>query len=121
MKKITFLLVAFMATMFCGCSSDDDDDSSNLLEGTTWVADDGEERFTLAFQKSSVTLTYVYDTNGDGIINAADGKGETITGTYTLDGNNVSVKTKDTIAHGTVSGNQMTLSADGDSITYTKK
>lgn len=121
MKKITFLLVAFIATMFCGCSSDDDD-SSNFLEGTTWVSyEEGDgERLTLIFQKTTATFIYEYDSNGDGILNSADTKEESSV-TYTLDGNNITIKEGSNTTSGTISGNKMTLSSDGDYVIYYKK
>lgn len=116
MKKITFLLVAFMATMLCACSSDDD--SSNSLEGTTWVADEGDvEVFTLSFQKSTFKLTFVYDENLDGKPEETD----TMSGTYSLDGSNVTLEGDGTKEYGSISGNKMTFSTDGDVVVYHKK
>lgn len=120
MKKITFLLVALMATMLCSCSSDDDNNDSNFLEGTTWVADDGEEIFTLKFQKTTATFIYQRDDNGDGIFGADDTKTET-TVNYTLDGNNIVIKEGNNTSTGTVSGNKMVLGNDGDTVTYYKQ
>ena len=119
MKKLTFILVALMATVFSACSSDDDNDS-NSLDGTTWVADDEDEIRTLKFQKTTVTLIYQYDANGDGVINAADGQKES-TGTYSVDGDKITIKEGKVTSQGTISGNKMVLSADGDSVTYYKK
>lgn len=119
MKKLTFILVVLMATVFSACSSDDDNDS-NSLDGTTWVADDEDEILTLKFQKTTVTLIYQYDANRDGVINAADGQDES-TGTYSVDGDKITIKEGKVISQGTISGNKMVLSADGDSVTYYKK
>lgn len=120
MKKITFLLVAFMATMFCACSNDDNDTSSNFLEGTTWVSNEEEQIFTLEFQKTTAKFTYQYDDNGDGIFGADETKEESVVN-YTLDGNNIVIKEGNKTSTGAISGNKMVLSADGDSVTYFKK
>lgn len=119
MKKITFLLVAIIATMFCSCSSDDDN-SSNVLEGTTWETSNEEQIFTIKFQKTTATFIYQYDDNGDGVFGSNETKEESVF-SYTLDGNNITVKQGKNTATGTVSGNTMTLYADGDSVTYHKK
>ncbi|WP_294608024.1 lipocalin family protein [uncultured Bacteroides sp.] len=119
MKKITFILVVLMATVFSACSSDEDNDS-NSLDGTTWVADDEDEIRTLKFQKTTFTYIFQHDTNGDGVINAADGKDES-TGTYSLDGNKITIKENQNTSQGTISGDKMVLSANGDSVTYYKK
>lgn len=119
MRKITFLLVAFAATMFCACSNDDDT-GSNFLEGTTWVSTEEEQIFTLEFQKTTAKFTYQYDDNGDGIFGADETKEESVVN-YTLDGNNIVLKEGNNTATGTISGNKMVLSSDGDSITYYKK
>lgn len=119
MKKLTFILVALMATVFSACSSDDDNDS-NSLDGTTWVADDEDEIRTLKFQKTTVTYIFQHDTNGDGVINAADGQEES-TGTYSLDGDKITIKEEKVTSQGTIFGNKIVLSADGDSVTYYKK
>lgn len=120
MKKITFLLVAFIATMFCACSSDDDNNSSNVLEGTTWVSTEEEQIFTIKFQKSTANFIYQFDDNGDGIFSADETKEESVV-SYTLDGNNITIKAGKDSATGTISCNTMTLYADGDSVTYHKK
>lgn len=119
MKRINFLIVALIAIMFCACSSDDDD-SSNFLEGTTWVSNEGEQIFTLEFQKNTAKFIYQYDDNGDGIFGADETKEESVVN-YSLDGNNITIKDGGKTANGTITGNKMVISSDGDSITYYKK
>lgn len=119
MKKITFLLVVLIATMFCACSSDDNN-SSNFLEGTIWVSNEEEQIFTLEFQKSTAKFIYQYDDNGDGIFGADETKEESVV-SYSLDGNDITIKDGKNTATGIISGNKMILSSDGDSVTYYKK
>lgn len=116
MKKVTFLFVALIATLFCACNNDDD--KSNPLDGTTWVADEGtEEVLTLAFQKSIVLHTFVYDKNLDGV---PEEKKET-SGTYNVEGNNVILEFSEWKQSGVISGNKMNVKADGDILEYYKK
>ena len=120
MRNFKFVLAALLATVFCACSSDDDNNGSNVLEGTTWVSSTEEQIFTIEFQKSTAKFIYQYDDNGDGIFGANETKEESVV-SYTLDGNNITIKEGKNTATGTVSGNTMTLHADGDSVTYHKK
>lgn len=121
MKKITFLMVAFMTIVLCACSSDDNNNNdTNFLEGTTWVANEEEQIFTLEFQKTTAKFIYQFDDNGDGIFGADETREESVVN-YTLDGNNIVIKEGKNTSTGTVSGNKMILSSDGDSITYFKK
>lgn len=119
MKKVMIFMFAVMATVFCSCSSDDDN-TPNALEGTTWVADEEEQRFTLEFQKTTVNFIYEYDDNGNGIYEVTETKEESVA-SYTLDGDNIIVKAGKDTAYGTISGNHMTLGTGDDSITYYKK
>ena len=120
MKKITFLLVALMTAIFCACSSDDNNNSSNFLEGTIWVSNEEEQIFTLEFQKSTAKFIYQYDDNGDGIFGADETKEESVV-SYSLDGNDITIRDGENTATGIISGNKMVLSSDGDSVTYYKK
>lgn len=49
MKKILFLMFTITSMVFSSCS--DDDKVTNSLSGTTWIADEEEERFTLILRK----------------------------------------------------------------------
>lgn len=120
MKKITFLMVPIMAVMLCACSNDDNNNGTNLLEGTTWVANEEEQIFTLEFQKTTAKFIYQFDDNGDGIFSADETREESVVN-YTLDGNKIVIKEGKNTSTGTVSGNKMVLSNDGDSVTYYKQ
>lgn len=124
MKKITFLLVAFMATMFCACSSDDDNESSNVLEGTTWESTEEWDgtvyaKWVLKFQKSTFNLDFSNDSDGDGVMDEHD----STSGSYKVDGNKVSVSGKGLTMTGTISGNTIhfTETDNNDEFEFYKK
>ena len=75
MKKITFLLVALMATMFCACSSDDDDkDEFYQKQVTATELEAGTATYQMT--KGSKTYYLVFD---DGALSAYEYKGGKIT------------------------------------------
>lgn len=120
MKQAMILMFAILATVFCSCSDDDDKNSSNSLNGTTWVSEGEEQRFTLVFQNSTVDFIYEYDDNGDGVYGDSETK-EKSTASYTQDGNKIVIKDGKDTAYGTISGNNLTLGSGDDAITYHKK
>ena len=90
------------------------------MDGTTWISETEEQRFTLKFGKSTANFIYEYDDNGNGQFEPSETREESVV-TYTMDGNNIIVKDGKSTATGTVSGNKLVLGADGDSVTYYKK
>ncbi len=119
MKKILFLMFTLTVMVFSSCDSDEND-VTNTLNGTTWVAAEDPERFTLIFGENTVTFIYEYDVNGDGIYDSSDEK-ETSVASYYLNKNEITIAEDNGITRGVVSDNQMTLYSDGDSVTYYKK
>ena len=116
MKKILFLMFTLTVMVFSSCDSDEND-VTNTLNGTTWVAAEDPERFTLIFGENTVTFIYEYDVNGDGIYDSSDEK-ETSVASYYLNKNEITIAEDNGITRGVVSDNQMTLYSDGDSVTY---
>lgn len=113
MSKLKFLIVAIMTIILCSCSNEDNNLS---LENTTWKAVKQNEtsrmESELKFYNEKFFFNMIYiNGNGDGII--ADGT--TIVkeyfGTYSIEGNIVSLSIpsnlmQDTaIIHGTINGN----------------
>ena len=67
MKKITFLLVAIMATMFCACSSDND----NAPENSQFIYADNSILISITRGPSTMVFkadNRVLDVNGDGLL-----------------------------------------------------
>lgn len=118
MKKILFLMFTITSMVFSSCS--DDDKVTNSLSGTTWIADEEEERFTLIFAENTATFIYELDANLDGVYDSSDEK-ETSIVNYSLNNNEITIIEGNSTAHGVITGNQLILSSDGDSITYYKK
>lgn len=119
MKKILFFMFTLTVMVFSSCSSDENN-ATNTLNGTTWIATEDPERFTLVFGENTVTFTYEYDVNGDGIYDSSDEK-ETSVATYSLNKNEIIIKEDNGVTRGVISDSQMTLYSDGDSVTYYKK
>lgn len=90
------------------------------LSGTTWIADEEEERFTLIFAENTATFIYEFDANLDGVYDSSDEK-ETSIVNYSLNNNEITIIEGNSTVHGVITGNQLILSSDGDSITYYKK
>ena len=120
MKKNQLTMLVLFVTMlgFTACS--DDDKVTNSLSGTTWIADEEEERFTLIFAENTATFIYEFDANLDGVYDSSDEK-ETSIVNYSLNNNEITIIGGNSTAHGVITGNQLILSSDGDSITYYKK
>lgn len=100
MKKITFLLVAFIATMFCACSSDDDS-----LEGTTWITDKKQneyyEEWEITFEENQYHLSYHYYKES---IHAEDPNSKNLEagGSYSKEENIVSIDWLEHVTDGTL-------------------
>lgn len=124
MKRISFLLVVIMATMFSACSSDDDNNSSNVLEGTTWESTEEWNgtvyaKWVLKFQSSTFDLNFSGDEDEDGKFD----RFEKTSGSYKIDGNNVSVLANGVTMTGTISGNTIYFpeTDDNDEFEFHKK
>lgn len=127
MKKIITILVAALAVLlFSAGISSCSKNSSNSLSGTTWVATEEHQYFTVAYtliflSDTAYSLTMNYSYNGD------DGA-DTVNGIYSVNGNSVTLilsvqTTTGTMSQnmtGTISGNTMTLSAEGGTMLFKK-
>lgn len=124
MRNLKFVLVALLATVFCACSSDDDNNDSNVLKGTTWESVEEWDgtvyaKWVLKFQSSTFDLNFSGDEDEDGKFD----KFETLSGSYKIDGSNVSVSADGLTMKGTISGNTIHFpeTDDNDEFDFHKK
>lgn len=113
MKKITFLLVAFMATMLCACSSDDDN-QNDALTGTVWLSLDESATFyasrEIKFHEDGKCEVEVIEKT-DGVIDYHT----TAKGTYQYSQPSVKITWEDGYTEkGSLNGNKMTLTDQDD-------
>lgn len=73
----------------------------------------------LIFAENTATFIYEFDANLDGVYDSSDEK-ETSIVNYSLNNNEITIIEGNSTAHGVITGNQLILSSDGDSITYYK-
>ena len=124
MRNFKFVLVALLATVFCACSSDDDNNDSNVLEGTTWESTEEWDgtvyaKWVLKFQSSTFDLNFSGDEDEDGKFD----RFEKTSGSYKIDGSNVSVSADGLTMKGTISGNTIHFpeTDDNDEFEFHKK
>lgn len=107
--------------IFSSCSKDE---QTTVLSGTTWESTEEQYgkvylRWTLTFQGDSFTITVDEDIDQDGSFTTTD----TASGTYSVDGNNITLNSAGLNMHGSFSDNVMNLDSgeDGGDFVYYKK
>lgn len=121
MKKI-FLILAMILPMFITSCSEDEE--TTVLSGTTWESTEkyGEIvylKWTISFQGTSFNINMQADTDLDGDFDT----NESASGSYSVDGSNISLSAEDLTMRGTFSDNVMYLDSgeDGGEFVYYKK
>lgn len=121
MKKIMFLAIAVIAMVFSACSKDDD---NSILNDTTWVSTEEADgivyaEWKLNFQESTFKMEFRNDEDGDGKFDDFDN----VSGSYKVDGSNVSLSASGYNMRGTIDGDVMHFpeTADSDEFTFYKK
>jgi len=119
MKRIFSILAVVMtiaATCLLTSCQKEEAKSSNPLAGTTWVAD------AIVAQ---ATINFIDDTNVKYITTLAGQTVLTMDGTYTYSEPkvtlNMSYQGQTATIVGTISGNTLTMTEEGETIVYTKK
>lgn len=119
-KKVSlfFLAVIMTASLLTACGS-----KTNAAVGT-WKATTVEASgvsVSLADYEASTgtTLEITFDFKSDGTV-TGNMNGETVDGTYTVDGSNVSITFDGETETLTIDGNQMTLESEGTKIILAK-
>lgn len=111
MKKLITLMMLFTSMLaFTACGGDDDkDEPSTGLAGTSWSASYVDELFVIEFESNSKVSGFRADANGNI-------KGDVYYGTYSVNGNKISLKNFSIVnfyefhfTDGSVSGNNMVL------------
>lgn len=112
MKKIIvsiIMAIAVIASFASLASCNKNNAASDSLVGTTWTATIGDEFATLSFTSETTFTMYVKD---EGLENVM-----TTIGTYTRNGNSISLKSQEFNFSGSISGNTMTLQATENAAT----
>jgi hypothetical protein len=108
-KMFLFVWAISLLSVFTGCG-DDKDSEEDGLAGTTWSLDAGEAWASVSFTKKAFTLElYVERTSYE------------VSGTYTYDPPYIEMDAEGETITGIVNGTKMTLTLDGESLTFTKK
>ena len=120
MKKLLLILAMILQMFITSCS---DDEEATVLTGTTWESTEEYGgivylRWTLTFQESTFSITMDEDADADGVFDKKD----SASGSYSVDGNNVSLNAEGLTMSGTFSDNVMHLdSGEGGEFVYYKK
>lgn len=121
MKKLLLILAMILPMFISSCS---DDEETTVLSGTTWESTEeyGEIvylKWTLTFQGTSFNIKKQADTDLDGDFDTDESE----SGSYSVDGNNVSLTSENLKMHGTFSDNVMHLDSGeaGGEFVYYKK
>lgn len=121
MKKLLLILAMILPMFITSCS---DDEETTVLSGTTWESTEeyGEIvylKWTLTFQGTSFNIKKQADTDLDGDFDTDESE----SGSYSVDGNNVSLTTEGLTMRGTFSDNVMHLDSGeaGGEFVYYKK
>jgi len=118
MKKAIIVLMIIFTVVISSCKKDDNSNTNNLA-GTTWVCNissDGRNYiYTMKFTSSTVCTLNM----------AVEGVAILYTGTYTYEPPMITIELKidgdTTSISGTINGNSMTLTDDGDTIVFNKQ
>lgn len=118
MKKAIIVLMVIFTVVISSCKKDDNSDSNNLV-GTTWVGNESSDgrsyTYTMKFTNSTVCTLNM----------AVEGVAILYTGTYTHEPPMITIELKidgvSTLISGTINGNSMALTDDGDTIVFTKQ
>lgn len=99
MKKLLLILAMILPMFITSCS---DDEETTVLSGTTWESTEEYDgivnaRWTLSFQGTTFGLVFEGDENADGIME----RHESTSGNYTVNGNEVTLKSSDYNSRGT--------------------
>lgn len=121
MKKLLLMMAMILPMFITSCS---DDNETTVLTGTTWESTEEYGgivylRWTLTFQESTFSITMDEDADADGIFDEKD----SASGSYSVDGSNVSLSTEGLTMRGTFSDNVMHLDSGeaGGEFVYYKK
>ena len=118
MKKALILFIVILTLVISSCKKDENSDPDNLT-GTTWVGNyssDGRNYlYTMKFTSSTVCTLNM----------AVEGVAILYTGTYTHEPPMITIKFiidgDSTLISGTINGNSMALTDDGEDILFTKQ
>lgn len=119
MEKKLLFAIAFMTIMVVSCSKDNDEDTFNPedLPGTTWKCFDGldtdTEYATLKFITTSVVEGWTKMKN--------ESEGKDWTGSYTINGNDITVSYSSHSFTGTFDGKNLTVSISGIPLVFKKQ
>lgn len=121
MKKLLLILAMILPMFITSCS---DDEEATVLTGTTWESTEEYGgivylKWTLTFQESTFSITLDEDSDADGVFDNKD----SASGSYSVDGNNVSLNAEGLTMSGTFSDNVMHLDSgeEGGEFVYYKK
>lgn len=121
MKKLLLILAMILPMFITSCS---DDEETTVLSGTTWESTEEYGgivylKWTLTFQESTFSITLDEDADADGVFDKKD----SASGSYSVDGNNVSLNAEGLTMSGTFSDNVMHLDSgeEGGEFVYYKK
>jgi hypothetical protein len=116
MKKLFYLAVAALLAMnvtFTSCSKDDDDPTTpDSLSGTVWGLSAGSNSVTISFTSG---MMYELSISGPDLDDFSG------VGLYSYSKPDLILYDGDDQIHGTVNGNKLTLSVEGEEIILTKK
>lgn len=121
MKKLLLMMAMILPMFITSCS---DDEETTVLSGTTWESTEeyGEIvylKWTLTFQGTSFNIKKQADTDLDGDFDTDESE----SGSYSVDGSNVSLTSENLKMRGTFSDNVMHLDSGeaGGEFVYYKK
>lgn len=129
MKKTSKIIVAVFALvsvmlLMVACSNDTPTTGDTVtLEGTTWVISGGKTADGQEVTGDDVNaifgeITYSFEADGKLVSSALGVESE---GTYTQDGNSVTITAAGVSQTGTIDGDQMTFESEGNTVAFTKK